>query len=337
MSRPPADAPRKCSSQEDVSQDTLCPRVLEQASLWMARLWSDDATAAQREACLQWRQAAPEHERAWQQLQAIDVRLGALPRHAARSELFESSRQVSRRGLLQWGGLAVLLGSLGFGLPRTPQWQRQFADYATAVGETREVTLSDGTQLRLDTDTALDVRFDADQRRIRLLRGEVLVTTAEAPDVRPLSVVTRQGASYPIGTRFSVHQHDDSTRVLVYQGQVMLERHGSSQRMTLNAGQQGGMNAAGMTSPAPLDHAVLSRFQGRLVAERMRVAEVAETLARYRHGVVRCSAEVVDLRVSGVFSLEDTDRALASLADALSLEVVYRTSLWVTIQPRPGG
>lgn len=337
MSRPPADAPRKCPSQEDVSQDTLCPRVLEQASLWMARLWSEDTTAAQREACLQWRQAAPEHERAWQQLQAIDVRLGALPRHAARSELFESSRQVSRRGLLQWGGLAVLLGSLGFGLPRTPQWQRQFADYATAVGEARELTLSDGTRLRLDTDTAIDVYFDIDQRRIHLLRGEVLVTTAEARDPRPFSVVTQQGASYPIGTRFSVHQHHDSTRVQVYQGQVMLERRGSSQRMTLEAGQQAAMGAEAITPAEALDHAVESRFQGRLVAERMRVAEVAETLARYRHGVVRYSPEVADLRVNGVFSLEDTDRALASLADALSLEVVYRTPLWVTIRPRPGG
>ena len=317
----------------DASHEAIDPAVLEQASLWMARLWSDDISQAQRDACLAWRQAAPEHERAWQQLQAIDGRLAALPRHAARSELFSSS-QLSRRGLLQWGGLAVLLGGLGFGLPRTPQWQRQFADYATGIGERRELTLSDGTHLVLDTDTAINIRFDAHQRQLHLLRGAVLITTAKTPDARAFSVMTKEGLSYPLGTRFSVQQHTDSTQVAVYAGQVALEQRGSSERTTLDAGQQAAMSADGVTPPAPLEPAELARFQGRLVAESMRVADVVEMLSRYRHGVVRCAPEVADRRVSGVFSLQDTDRALASLADALSLEVVYRTPLWVTVKQK---
>lgn len=317
----------------DASHEAIDPIVLEQASLWMARLWSDDISEAQREACLAWRQASPEHERAWQQLQAIDGRLAALPSHAARSELFSSSYEVSRRGLLQWGGLAVLLGGLGVGLPRTPQWQRQFADYATGIGESRELTLSDGTELLLDTDTAINVSFDTHQRRVHLLRGGVLITTAKTPDARALSVMTQEGDSTPLGTRFSVQQHSNSTQVAVYEGRVALERRGSAERMTLDAGQQAAMNAERVTPPEPLYPAELARFQGRLVAQGMRVAEVADALARYRHGVVRYAPEVADLRVSGVFSLRDTDRALASLADALSLQVVYRTPLWVTIQP----
>ncbi|WP_163575825.1 FecR domain-containing protein [Halomonas faecis] len=322
---------------DDSARESLDSVVLEQASLWMARLWSDDVSEEQRQACLRWRRESPEHERAWQQLQAIDGRLALLPSHAARSELFSSSREVSRRGLLQWGGLAMLLGGLGFGLSRTPQWQRQFAEHATGIGESREVTLSDGTRLRLDTDTALDVSFDADRRRIHLLRGEVLVTTGKVADGRPFSVVTRQGASFPIGTRFSVHQRADSTQVAVYDGRVALERRADAERVTLDAGQQAAMNADGVTPPEPLDTARLARFEGRLVAESLRVAEMVEILARYRHGVVRYAPEVADLRVSGVFSLRDTDRALASLADALSLQVVYRTPLWVTIQPRGQG
>ncbi|MGO3207918.1 MAG: FecR domain-containing protein [Halomonadaceae bacterium] len=317
----------------NVSHEPIDPAVLEQASLWMARLWSDDISEAQREACLAWRQASPEHERAWQQLQAIDGQLAALPRHAARSELFSSS-QVSRRGLLQWGGLAVLLSGLGFGLPHTPQWQRQFADYATGIGEIREVTLSDGTHLVLDTDTAIDIRFDAHQRRLHLLRGGVLITTSKTPDARAFSVMTQEGLSYPLGTRFSVQQHTDSTQVAVYEGRVALERRGSNERTTLDAGQQAAMSADGVTPPASLEPAGLARFKGRLVAEDMRVSEVVEILARYRHGVVRCAPEVADRRVSGVFSLQDTDRALASLADALSLKVVYRTPLWVTVASR---
>ncbi len=320
----------------NVSHEPIDPAVLEQASLWMARLWSDDISEAQREACLAWRQASPEHERAWQQLQAIDGQLAALPRHAARSELFSSS-QVSRRGLLQWGGLAVLLSGLGFGLPHTPQWQRQFADYATGIGEIREVTLSDGTHLVLDTDTAIDIRFDAHQRRLHLLRGGVLITTSKTADAREFSVMTKEGLSYPLGTRFSVQQQSEHTHVAVYEGRVALVRKGSDERTTLDAGQQAAMNTKQVMPPEPLDAIEQARFEGRLVAESMRVIEVLDILKRYRHGVVRCAPEVANRRVSGVFSLQDTDRALASLADALSLELIYRTPLWVTLTPRSEG
>lgn len=320
----------------NVSHEPIDPAVLEQASLWMARLWSDDISEAQREACLAWRQASPEHERAWQQLQAIDGQLAALPRHAARSELFSSS-QVSRRGLLQWGGLAVLLSGLGFGLPHTPQWQRQFADYATGIGEIREVTLSDGTHLVLDTDTAIDIRFDAHQRRLHLLRGGVLITTSKTADAREFSVMTKEGLSYPLGTRFSVQQQSENTHVAVYEGRVALVRKGSDERTTLDAGQQAAMNTKRVMPPEPLDAIEQARFEGRLVAESMRVIEVLDILKRYRHGVIRCAPEVANRRVSGVFSLQDTDRALASLADALSLELIYRTPLWVTLTPRSEG
>ncbi|WP_438454816.1 FecR domain-containing protein [Vreelandella venusta] len=320
----------------NVSHEPIDPAVLEQASLWMARLWSDDISEAQREACLVWRQASPEHERAWQQLQAIDGQLAALPRHAARSELFSSS-QVSRRGVLQWGGLAVLLSGLGFGLPHTPQWQRQFADYATGIGEIREVTLSDGTHLVLDTDTAIDIRFDAHQRRLHLLRGGVLITTSKTADAREFSVMTKEGLSYPLGTRFSVQQQSENTHVAVYEGRVALVRKGSDERTTLDAGQQAAMNTKRVMPPEPLDAIEQARFEGRLVAESMRVIEVLDILKRYRHGVIRCAPEVANRRVSGVFSLEDTDRALASLADALSLELIYRTPLWVTLTPPSEG
>jgi transmembrane sensor len=49
---------------------------------------------------------------------------------------------------------------------------------------------------------------------------------------------------------------------------------------------------------------------------------------------LRCDPLAADLRISGVFSLTDTDRALESLALALPVTVAYRTRYWVTILPR---
>jgi transmembrane sensor len=42
---------------------------------------------------------------------------------------------------------------------------------------------------------------------------------------------------------------------------------------------------------------------------------------------------VAALRVSGVFPLADTDRALASLQQALPVRIHYATRYWVSVQP----
>jgi len=64
----------------------------------------------------------------------------------------------------------------------------------------------------------------------------------------------------------------------------------------------------------------------------MRLEDFTAELARYRSGVVRCDPAVADLRVSGVFSLRDTDRALENLTRGLPVDVVYRTRYWVTLR-----
>ena len=74
--------------------------------------------------------------------------------------------------------------------------------------------------------------------------------------------------------------------------------------------------------------------RGQLVAERMTVADFAGELARYRHGLVRYQPEVAGLRVTGVFSLTDTDRALDALARALPVRVRHYTPLWIRIEKK---
>lgn len=67
--------------------------------------------------------------------------------------------------------------------------------------------------------------------------------------------MTQEGLSYPLGTRFSVQQHTDSTQVAVYEGRVALERRGCDERTTLDAGQQADMSADEVSTPEPLEPA----------------------------------------------------------------------------------
>ena len=65
----------------------------------------------------------------------------------------------------------------------------------------------------------------------------------------------------------------------------------------------------------------------------MRLADFVQELSRYRPGWLRCDPAVADLRVSGVFQIDDTDRALAAVAHALPVRVERRTRYWVTLIP----
>ncbi|MBF3159044.1 iron dicitrate transport regulator FecR, partial [Pseudomonas aeruginosa] len=117
--------------------------------------------------------------------------------------------------------LALLLG----GAPlvwwgcRAQVWRDGFgADYLTAVGERRDLVLEDGSQVEMNTDSALDVRYDAGQRLLRLYRGEIYLRTAadrrEPP--RPFLVRTEQGLMRALGTAFSVRREGAETVLAVY-------------------------------------------------------------------------------------------------------------------------
>ncbi len=110
------------------------------------------------------------------------------------------------------GKLALLLAVMpvGWGSWKLAQSQQWTADYRTAVGERREWTLADGSRITLNTNTAVDVLFDSQQRLIRLREGEILVQTAtdNSPLARPFLVSTAQGHMQALGTRFIVRQFE---------------------------------------------------------------------------------------------------------------------------------
>lgn len=64
----------------------------------------------------------------------------------------------------------------------------------------------------------------------------------------------------------------------------------------------------------------------------MRLADFVSEVGRYRPGYLGCAAEIGDLRLSGVFRLEDTDKLLAIVAQTLPVQVRYRTRWWVSLE-----
>ncbi|WP_321864573.1 FecR domain-containing protein [Pseudomonas paraveronii] len=305
---------------------------LEQAAHWYVRL-QDPGGALEQLRWQTWVAQSPEHLAAWQYVQRVSQRFAPLldQPHGASRALRSSRRKTLKTLLVLGAGSTLAWGTWRHTtLPRlVGGWS---ADYATANGETRDALLADGSHVWLNALSALDVRFDAAQRLLRLRFGEVLIDTAKDPN-RPFLVDTEQGRLQALGTRFSVVQGDDHTQLTVFEGRVQVSTLNPQVRI-VEAGQQltftrDGFNAASAASPA---REAWSRSV--LLADNLPLGQLIAELNRYRPGHLGCDPTVAHLPVMGSFPLKDSDHALHLLQAALPIRVERRMPWWVTVGPR---
>jgi transmembrane sensor len=320
-----------------VSDEAPIPRtVLAQAADWLLRLQdATDGDRAAHEACERWCQQHPDHARAWERAQHLLGLVGRIPAGLALPVLGrpqDRRRRAAVKRLGMWLTLAPA-GWLG--------WELMLAAppgdaLRTAVGERVLRTLPDGTALILDTDTRVLLQFDGHHRQLRLVRGQLRVTTApdtHAPS-RPLQVVTTQGQVRALGTRFDVRVDGDRTQVALFEGSLEI-RAGSRPPWRLQAGEQAWFGTDTGPTRAALDETAAAWTRGMLIADAQPLQSVLAQLARHRRGLVRCDPDVAGLLVSGAFPLDDTDRSLAMLEATYPVRVQHVAGrLWVTVAAR---
>jgi transmembrane sensor len=311
--------------------------ALEEAAEWLVRWSEGELDSNERAAWERWKGSTPQREQAWARAQLLQSRMGGLPPALALAVLDRPQSPQRRAAMLK---LAVLLAALpagwgGWELSRRQQWS---ADYRSDVGERRELTLADGTQVTLNTDTAIDVLYDTTQRLVRLRAGEIMVQTA--PDVpslaRPFLVSTTQGHMQALGTRFSVRELPARTHLTVLEGavKVVLADNRQAQPLVINAGQRTEFSSRTFGEVGPAERYAGAWTQGMLMADKLRLADFAAQLSRYRRGVVRCDPAIAGLLVSGAYPVSDTQRSLNMLAQTYGIRVAsHFAGYWVTLSP----
>ena len=311
-----------------MSAAPISREIAHEAAHWFMRLQAADAAPQAHADCARWRAANSEHERAWQLASRFSSQVRCIPTAIGRSTL-QRPASLDRRTALKALTSLVVLGALGLTLSRSGTFDTLMADASTGVGERRRISLPDGTELHLNTDSAVDIHFNADIRSVRLRRGEVFVKTAGDP--RPFLLTSDHGSFRPLGTQFSVHQQAGNELLKVIEGAVMATpREASHGGLRIAAGEQATLTARQVTKlTTPVKS--MDWTDGVLRVERMRLSDFAEELNRYRHGWIRCAPELAELRISGAFQLADTDAALAALALAFPVRVQYMTRYWVTL------
>lgn len=305
--------------------------IAEQAMLWYLELTEPQASEETRVACRNWRQAHPLHEQAWQRAENLGRRMGDMRQHRPLvSETLAAGGAARRRALKQLA-LLLMAGGGTWGVRQSGVLQPMLADYHSGVGEQRTLALAGDIRVELNTDSAIDVELSREARRIELLRGEILVTLGQDGQDRRLRVETAQGAISAGYGRVSVRQRDGYSQVALLQGEARVEPRNASPR-ALALGERVNFTAGEIFTRRGSD-ADLAWTQGMIVADGQRLADFLQELSRYRRGHLGCDPALADLRVSGTYPLDDSDRVLAAVARTLRLDVRAMTRYWVTLQP----
>lgn len=297
--------------------ETTSPNMLslsEQAAEWVVCMSDEQITPAQRAAFEAWLTKDPRHREAYEEIEML-WKNAAPQKHQKRSGI-----------TVLLGAAFLLLGCL-YGFPFSV-W---LADERTGMTEIRRISLPDGSRLTLDGNSAVDIAFDTQQRRIILHRGRLLAEVAPVLLTKqpPFTVETRDGTAEALGTRYTVEQTDNDSIVTVTESRVAVaSRTRPHQYTTVRDGQSIRFDGQQLQQPETASPFAASWVQQRLVYQDTPLDTIINDLGRYRNNYLSIHAQAAQLRFTGVLPINDPEAALSILENALPIQVT-RYGGWI--------
>ena len=305
--------------------------TLEAAARWYVDLRTEVPDAAIREAHRRWLECDPRHVQAWERLNRLQDKLGQVAPGIARPTL--TSARAKRRDVLKVLSIALAAGGAGSLAWNTTPLPTLMADQRTATGERRRVRLDDGSLVRLNTATAVDIRYSASLREIHLLSGEIQIETAPDQQARPFIVHTPSGSIRALGTRFVVRYDAQRTRVSVQEHAVEVRSANSlGPAVRVDAGQQLDFDSNDTGTAQRSSPQVDAWTRDMLVIDDWRLEDFITELQRYRPGHLGCAPAVADLRISGAFHLGSSDAILDNLTSTLPVRLRRFSRYWTRVE-----
>jgi transmembrane sensor len=310
---------------------TIAPETKAEAAAWLARLRADDRTAADERAFQAWLKADPSHAAAFEAVTLVWETAGATSRAARDLIEREPVRGplLNRRAAMAGVSALVIAGGSVFAL------REAYAGvYQTDVGEQKHVTLDDGTQVFLDTDTRIKVSFSDGARVVDLQRGRANFRVA--PDARRAFVVEAAAKRIVAGrTTFDVRRDGERVSVVLIQGQASVDG------AAVKAGQRLIASQALATVDQPNLTQMLAWQTGQAIFDNQTLAEAVAEMNRYSTVKLKIADRGIGaLRMSGVYRVGDNAAFAHSVAKLLPVEVRVRdgaVDLIADLQRMPQG
>jgi len=338
------------------SEEQVRAAVAHQAGTWFVANQSGSLEQAERAAFVAWLKASPIHVEEYLgiALVAHDLRAATEDPQVPLESLLELARADDTNGVVSFeapmrvrdirpndarsnpigklrtwsfaasaAAVLLLLGASALwwlrsgdlpGLPKT---------YQAAHGEQVAAQLPDGSEIRLNTDSAVTVRYGRSERVVEIARGQAFFRVAR-DDHRRFRVAAGDAQVLAVGTQFDVRRKPDATIVTVAEGSVAVLA-GQPPPVTtglpldarrVHAGYQLRVDT-GQPSAQPIAvhlQQTLAWLQHKIAFEQRPLGEVAEEFNRYASIPIEIEdAALRALPISGVFDAYDIDSFVAFL------------------------
>lgn len=313
--------------------------MVDQAIAWHLRLKDADEDAWIEFA--KWLSADPAHNDVYQAVADGDERLlPALEKaifppdegqergaeFADEEDELSSRGGALRRGPWRWGALAASIAVVGLlGVQMLPGGDATYR-IETSGGETRTVSLDDGSEIQLNGSTRI-ILDKSDARSVEIARGEAKFAVKH-DEANPFIVVAGKERLVDVGTVFNVVRTDRQLRVGVAEGAVRFEGRGRS--VSLRAGDTLAADDGGKIeiSRSPVA-SIGSWATGRLVYDQAPLEQVADDLSRSIGVSIELPRRMRSRNFSGVIQTDGDPTAVrARLEELIGEKIAADGTRW---------
>lgn len=320
--------------------------IRHMAAIWVGRINSQTLSDEELWALERWLNQSPAHRAEFDTLQEVWDLCGSLEDD---EELLRYTypAEPNRKRYYAWAAsFAALALTLLFVFLPPASSSPEIVRFTTQIGEQRHVSLPDGSTIQLNTNTSLLVDFSERQRRVLLEKGEAFFSVAKEQE-RLFSVQTGSQSISVLGTRFNVRQSGNQFTVSVEEGVVAVHRKEEPLRLGTLADASQANQISGqykllagqiMTFAddsyrvATDEHDNLARQlnwrEGIVTFEETPLMDVVAELNRYsKQRILIADNGLMQLKVTGVFHLQQLQQVLSGLEATFPLEIRYANDM----------
>lgn len=261
----------------------------------MSKSWSTERQVELEE----WLARSPAHRVAYLRIEATwrrTERLAALREPMRKTPSAASGKRIAWRHLAAAFGLVLLAGIAAEDYFSHPRGQL----IETPRGGQERLLLADGSQVELNTDTAIRVNLSGQTRAVELVRGEAFFQVKHDAE-RPFVVTAGSHKVTDLGTKFLMRMAPRSLHVMLMEGKAQLENSDNDNEKSV------------VLSPG--DVAVATAETTRVT--RKPIHDLSESLA-WQHGAIifrneRLADAIAEFNRYGGRQLVVTDDRIANL------------------------